>query len=157
MPKKVTPCQKCPIPNVNTLQEPSLDLTIPIHCRTIPYLNTLNRTKTHLNTLSRTHPDCAQKPVGSQSESITKKPWSANRNRVIRHPSRQPIIIEFYLTRTKYYFTRELSTRVEDTSRLLSARYSLSYYMGSSTLLPDELTILLLIPNILASGENHYI
>ena len=53
---------------------------------------------------------------------------SANQNRVLRNPSRQPIRIEYYVTRVEYYVTRELSARGEDPSRLESARYSLSQY-----------------------------
>ena len=73
-----------------------------IHCRTIPNLNTLSGTITHLNTLSRTNPY----PNTLQS--------AANQTRVSRNPSRQPIRIE-------YYVTRELSATIEDPSRL-SAR-----------------------------------
>ena len=46
---------------------------------------------------------------------------SANQNLVLRHPSRQPIRIEHYVTRVVYYVTRDLPARVEDPSRL-SAR-----------------------------------
>ena len=55
----------------------------------MPYLITLSRTIPYLNTLQST----------------------ANQLRVLRHPSRQPIRIE-------YYVTRELSARVEDLTRL---------------------------------------
>ena len=70
--------------------------------RTIPYLITLGRTVPYLNTLSRTIP------------SLNTLQLAANHSRVLRHPSRQPIRIE-------YYVTPELSATVEDTSRL-SAR-----------------------------------
>ena len=57
-------------------------------------------------------------------------------NTLNRHDSsRQPIRIENYVTRVvriEQYLTRELSARAEDPSRL-SARYSLFWYIGSST------------------------
>ena len=70
-----------------------------MHCRTIPYLNTLSRTIPYLNTLSRTI------PYLNTLES------AANQIRVLGNTSRQPIRIE-------YYVTRELSATVEDPSRL---------------------------------------
>ena len=57
--------------------------------RTIPYLYTLSRTIPHLNTLQS----------------------AANQIRLLRNTSRQPIRIE-------YYVTRELSATGEDPSRL---------------------------------------
>ena len=115
------------------------ELPILIHCPTIPYLNTLSWTIPYLNTLSRTHPACAEnrRIVGSQWKSSTKNPFnfvsqsessitspelSAKKNRVLHHSaasqvqvlrntSRQPIRIE-------YYVTRELSVWVEVPSRL---------------------------------------
>ena len=85
----VEKCPKYPIPYLNTLNQtqPYLNTL----SRTIPYLNTLNRTLPYLNTLNLIliH--------GTQSIS-----------------SRQPIRIE-------YYVTRELSAQVEIPSRL-SAR-----------------------------------
>ena len=84
----------------------------------------------------RTHSTRAQnrRSVGSQSKSSTKNPHtssanqnrarnnhstsSANQNRVLRHPSRQPIRIE-------YYVTRELSARLEDPFRLSASLGSL--------------------------------
>ena len=54
-----------------------------ILCRAIPYLNTLSRTMPHLNTLNWTKPY------------LNTLPSAADQNRVIRHPSRQPIRIDF--------------------------------------------------------------
>ena len=70
--------------------------------RTIPYLNTMNRSIPYLNTFSRTIP-C-----------LNTLPSAANQIRVLHHPSRQPIRIE-------YYVTQDLSARVEDPSRLAIA------------------------------------
>ena len=86
--------------------------------RNIPYLNTLTRTIPYLNTL----------------------PSAANQIRVLRHPSCQPIRLE-------YYVTRELSARVEALlgSRLELARYSLSYYIGNSPPPPNDLLTTLLL------------
>ena len=96
-----------------------------MHCRLVsaPYLNTLStrlgKTRQPLpanqNRVLR-HP--SHQPIRIENG---KKPStsSANQNRVLRNPSRQPIRIE-------HYVTRELSARVEDPSRLESARYSLS-------------------------------
>ena len=53
----------------------------------------------------------------SQSESNTQEPSAANQNRVLSHPSRQPIRIE-------HYVTRELSARVGDPSRLAIAYFN---------------------------------
>ena len=86
--------------------------------------------------------------VGSQSESSAEKTLklrqpiriehgknhstsSANQNPVLRNPSRYPIRIEYYVTRV--VITSPESSRLGVAtllgSRLLSARYSLSYYM----------------------------
>ena len=62
-------------------------------------------------------------PILRQPINRAKNPFklsAANQNRALRHPRRQPIRIE-------YYVTRELPARVEDPSRLLPSRYSLSY------------------------------
>ena len=105
------------IPYLNTLS------------RTIPYVKTLSRTITYLNTSSRTQcpkpENCRlqirlehERPSYSvnQSESGKEIPSisSANQNRVLRHPGRQPI-------RREYYVTRELSAWLEVLFRL-SAR-----------------------------------
>ena len=58
-----------------------------IHCRSIPYLNTLSQTIPDPNTLSRTIPY------------FNTLPSAANQIRVLRQPSRQPIRIEYYVTR----------------------------------------------------------
>ena len=88
------------IPYLNTLN------------RTIPYLNTLTRTIPYFNTLSRTIPSL--KTLNRTIPYLNTLPLAANQIRVLRHPSRQPIRIE-------YYVTRELSATVEAPSRL-SAR-----------------------------------
>ena len=67
--------------------------------RTIPYLNTLGRTIPYLSTLSRTIPY------------PNTLPSATNHVRVLRHPSRQSIRIQRYVT-------REFSARVEVPSRL---------------------------------------
>ena len=58
-----------------------------------------------------------RQPIGIEHE---KNPLtsSVNENQVLRHPSRQQIGIE-------YYVTRELSASVEDPSRLELARYGI--------------------------------
>ena len=86
VPKTVAQCRKNPNPYLNTLNrtEPYF-ITL---SRTIPYLNSPNRTIPYLNTL----------------------PSAANQLRVLRHPSRQPIRID-------YYVTREFSAKVGIPSR----------------------------------------
>ena len=87
-------------------------LPILIHWLSAPYLNTcitylktLSRLSapciTYLYTMSRLH-TLIHCRLGNQSESsITSHPRlsAANQNRVLRHPSRQPIRIEYYVTR----------------------------------------------------------
>ena len=97
--------------------------------RTIPYLNILNRTIPYLNRLIRTIPYLN-----------TLQP-AANQVRVFLHPSRQPIRIE-------YYVTRELSARVEVPSRLSARVGSLEPILMHRDLNPpppDLLTHILLI------------
>ena len=92
----------------------------------------------HFRTLSaRAH---NQKIVGSQSESNNKNPQTslANQNRALRHPSRQPIRIE----------SSRLVWNTFLVSRLHSARYSLSYYIGSSIPPSGLLTHVLLHSNL---------
>ena len=72
MPKTVAQCRKYRIPYLNTLG------------RTIPYLNTLTRTIPYLNKLTRTI---------IYLNTLTS---AANQIRVSRHPSRQPIRIEYH-------------------------------------------------------------
>ena len=92
------------IPYLNTLS------------RTIPYLNTLSRTIPYLNTLSRTIPY------------LNTLPSAANEIRVLRHPSRRPIRIECTSPESSRLGLKNLLG-----SRLQSPRFSLSYYIGSST------------------------
>ena len=84
-----------------------------------PYLNTLStRLGSTLGSRQNRvlrHP--SRQPIRIENPSTS----SANQNLVLRHPSRQPIRIEHYVTRVVYYVTRELSARVEEPSRL-SAR-----------------------------------
>ena len=91
------------------------------------YLNTLSRLSapciTYPYTLSRLH-NLIHCRLGNQSESsITSHPRlsAANQNRVLRHPSRQPIRIEYYVTRV---VIRQLLARPEVPFRL-SARVGL--------------------------------
>ena len=93
--------------------------------RNLPYRKTLSRTIPYLNTSSRTIPY------------LSTLPSAANQIRLIRHPSRQPIKI-------KYYLTRKPSAKVEDPSRL-SARYSLSLIHRLFNPAPDVLSLLLLL------------
>ena len=115
---------------LNTLSR----LSAPYLNTCITYPNTLSRLSapciTYLYTLSRLH-ILIHCRLGSQSESsITSHPRlsAANQNRVLRHPSRQPIRIEYYVTRV--VLTSPESSRLGVAtlfgSRLLSARYSLS-------------------------------
>ena len=90
-----------------------------IHCRTITYLNTLSGTITYLNTLSRNIPylntltrtipylNTLSRIHFRQFESSANQHWarkspsisSASQNRVLGHPSPQPIRIQYYVTR----------------------------------------------------------
>ena len=119
------------------------------HCPNIPRLNTLTRTLTYLNTLSRILSNfgiSSRQPIrieyyltrvvnqsessitslGNQSNSsITSPESSANQNRVLRHSAaNQNQLLRLpsrQPIRNEYYVTRELSDRVEVPSRL-SAR-----------------------------------
>ena len=92
-----------------------------------PYLNTLDR-----HDSSQQHP--RQRISIEHPSRQPKTPSAANQNRVLRNWSRQPIRIEYCVTRV---VTRELSAPEGPFSalgsRLESARYSLSYYMGTFT------------------------
>ena len=87
------------IPYLNTLSRTihylnTLSRTIPYLIsfnRNIPYLNTLRRTITYLNTFSRTHPVCAQNRKNVGSQSES----STKRNFQLH----QPIRVEYYVTR----------------------------------------------------------
>ena len=109
-------------------------LSAPFPNTCITYLNTLSRLSapciTYLYTLSRLY-TLIHCRLGNQSESsITSHPRlsAANQNRVLRHPSRQPIRIEYYVTRV--VITSPESSRLGRRSllgpRLKSARCSLS-------------------------------
>ena len=127
--------EPAPYPNtciayLNTLSR----LPAPYLNTCITYLNTLSRPSapciTYLYTLSRLH-ILIHCQLGSQSESsITSHPRlsATNQNRVLRHPSRQPIRIEYYVTRV--VITSPESSRLAVGtllgSRFLSARYGLS-------------------------------
>ena len=100
VPKTVAQCRKYLMPYLNTL------------CQTIPYLITLSRTLPYLSSLSRTIPYL--NTLKQNIPYLSTLPSAANQIRVLHHPNRQPIRIE-------YYVTRELSAWVEDPSRL-SAR-----------------------------------
>ena len=120
-------CRKHPIPYLNTCityLNTWTRLSAPYLNTCITYLNTLSRLSapciTYLYTLSRLH-TLIYCRLGNQSESsFTSHPRlsAANQNRVLRHLSRQPIRIE-------YYVTRVVITSPES-SRLESVRYSLS-------------------------------
>ena len=109
MPKTVEQCRKYATPYLNTLN------------RTKPYLNTLTRTIPYLNTLSPTIPYLITlSPTIPYLNTLNRTiPYLNTLNPTLRHGtqsdlSHQPLRIE-------YYVTRELSARVEVTSRL-SAR-----------------------------------
>ena len=67
----------------------------------------------HILILCRLVSATNQNRAPESSANHNREPSSANQNRVLRQPSRQPIRIE-------YYVTRELSARLEDPSRLLA-------------------------------------
>ena len=75
-----------------------------LHCRTSFYLNAFP-----IHTISQ-HMAVAQE-LAAANQNRAPKLLSANKDRVIPHPSRQSIKIESYVT-------GELSTRLEDRSRL---------------------------------------
>ena len=82
---------------------------------TIPYLNTLSRTIPYLTTLKRIHSDfdnSGRQPIRIEYYVL----WAANQIQVLRHPIRQRIRIECYVT-------RELPPRPDDPSQI-SARVS---------------------------------
>ena len=99
-------------------------LHILIHCRLV---SALGKNRVSSANQNRTW----KKPINfvSQSESsITSPDSSANQNRVLRHPIRQPIRIEYYVTRVviKSPESSRLGWKTLLGSRLESARYSLS-------------------------------
>ena len=80
----------------------------------ITYLNTLSRLSApYLNSCTAYTTGLGNQPESSNrvEYSVTRELSAANQNRVLRHPSRQPIRIE-------HYVNRELSARVEVPSRL---------------------------------------
>ena len=154
VPKVVAHCRKYPIPYLYTLSRTetylyTLSPTIPYLntlSRTIPYFNTLSLTIPYLNTLSRTHSASAQSRwiVGSQSKWSTINPHTSSASQNWARETLQffqPIRIEYYVTRVASQLESS-NTSPESSrfgwksllgSRLESARYSLSYYIGTST------------------------
>ena len=84
-----------------------------------PYLNTLNWHKSSRQPSRFEHP----RTLGSRQPIKIKHPRlsAANQNRILRHPSRQPIKIEHYVTESS-----RLGLKTLLGSRLESARHSLS-------------------------------
>ena len=124
--------------------------------RILPYLIKLSRTIPYLDTLSQIHSDFA---LGNQpNSSITSREPSNNQIRTrktltfVRQSESTTENALIFVSQSESSITstessanqnqvlchRELSARAEDPSRL-SARYSLSYYIGSSTPLPRQL------------------
>ena len=144
----VAQCRKWTTPYLFTLNRTTIYALPKAYLYTcIPYLNTCNA---YLNTLIQL----------SASYLNTFNPilvhWLGFRlsaTYLNTLPTRQPSRIEHYVTRVECYVTRELSVRVEVPSRLESARYSLSYYIGTSTPLPDQLTLLLLTMHTAVTGN----
>ena len=149
MPKIVAQCRKRVIPYLYTLRR-AIAYAYTLQ-NANAYLNTcnpyLNTCVTYLNTLTRrsalgsissyieptrlvSPARSTRKPsvLGSQSEStITSPESSANQNRVLRHPSRQPIRSEHYVTRVEYYVTRELSAPGNPFLAIGSSRLAIAY------------------------------
>ena len=109
---------------------------------------------TYLNTWTRLHISIHCRFVSaptSAKSNITSTESSANQNQTLRHPSRQPIRIEYYVTLVEHpsrqYVTRELSAPGRPFSALGSSRLAIAYLntWGRPPPCLAQLTLLLLM------------